>query len=53
MIYRLYDRIGGDVISIEDLLMLSEKHDAWDIYARGITMGINQVEQEGSKSYEV
>ena len=50
LIYRLYDRIGGDVISIEDLLMLSEKHDAWDIYARGITMGINQVEQEGSKN---
>ena len=33
----------------KDLLMLSEKHDAWDIYARGITMGINQVEQEGTK----
>lgn len=49
LIYRLYDRIGGDVISIEDLLMLAEKHNAWDIYARGITMGINQVEQEGSR----
>lgn len=49
LIYRLYNRIGGDVISIEDLLMLSDKHDAWDIYARGITMGINQVEQEGTR----
>ena len=49
LIYRLYNRIGGDVISIEDLLTLSEKHNAWDIYARGITMGINQVEQEGSR----
>lgn len=49
LIYRLYNRVGGDVISIKDLLMLSDKHNAWDIYARGITMGINQVEQEGSR----
>lgn len=49
LIYALYNRIGGDVISIQDLLDLSDKHNAWDIYARGITMGINQVEQEGSR----
>lgn len=49
LIYSLYNRIGGDVISIQDLLTLSEKHNAWDIYSRGITMGINQVEQEGSR----
>ena len=49
LIYSLYNRIGSDVISIQDLLQLADKHDAWDIYSRGITMGINQVEQEGSR----
>ena len=47
LIYKLFARIGRDVPSFEELKeMVKDDPATWDIYARGITVGVNQCEKE-------
>lgn len=52
LMYRLYRRIGMEVPSVEQLLrMCSEDNgEAWSIYRKKCTLGINQVEQPGTSA---
>lgn len=51
LIYKSYLSIGMDPPSVKELLAMCPPHDpAWDIYAKGCTLGINQVEKEGTKA---
>lgn len=46
----VYKRIGIKPIEVNDLLKLIEKDDkVWDIYAKGLTMCINQIEKEKTR----
>ena len=49
LIDRIYKRIGVPKHSVSELLALTEGDDStWEIYRRGCTLGINQVEQPGT-----
>lgn len=49
LIYRAYHRIGMEPPSVRELLDMCSPNDvAWDIYAKGCTLGINQCEQNGT-----
>lgn len=50
LIDKVFKRIGIEHFDVNTLLQLSE-HDekVWDLYANGFTMGMNQVEQDGSR----
>lgn len=51
LIYRVFDRIGITPFSVNALIRKTPPNDeCWDIYSKGITMGINQVEQPLTKS---
>lgn len=51
LIYRVYERIGREPDSVNDLLKICETDNAiWGIYKKGCTIGINQVEQPGTSS---
>ena len=51
LIYKAYERIGREPPSVKELLALCPPEDkAWDVFANGCTMGINQCEQEGTKA---
>ena len=51
LIERVYQRIGIKRHSVNELLKIcSPKDKVWDVYKKGCTMGINQVEQPGTKS---
>lgn len=46
----VYKRIGIKPIEVNDLLKLIEKDEkVWDIYAKGLTMCINQIEKEKTR----
>lgn len=46
----IYKRIGIKQPSVSELLDIIEDNDkVWNIYKNGYTLGVNQVEQEGSK----
>lgn len=47
--YKVFDRIGMEPPSVTDLLEMCPPNDpAWDVYAKGATIGINQVEKTGT-----
>lgn len=51
LIYRTYQKIGINPPSVTELLKLCPPKDkAWEIYSKGCTIGINQVEQTGTSS---
>lgn len=51
LIYRTYHRIGIEPPSVTELLKMCPPEDkAWDIYANGCTLGINQCEQQGTSA---
>ena len=51
LISRGYERAGIPLPSVNALLKMSPPEDpCWDIYRRGCTIGINQVEQPGTSS---
>lgn len=51
LIYKAYHRIGIEPPSVKELLAMCPPDDAvWDVYARGCTLGINQVEKEGTRA---
>ena len=51
LIYKIYNRMGIEIPSEKELLELCEKDgDAWDIYKKQCTLGINQCEQPGTAS---
>ncbi len=51
LISRGYERAGIPLPSVNELLKMSPPEDpCWDIYRRGCTIGINQVEQPGTSS---
>lgn len=50
-IYRTYQMLGTEPPNVQTLLEQCTSDDpAWDIYKRGCTIGINQVEQSGTAS---
>ena len=50
LIDKVFKRIGIEHFDVNTLLKLSEKDDkVWSLYADGFTMGMNQVEQDGSR----
>lgn len=50
-IYRTYQMLGTEPPNVQTLLEQCTPDDpAWDIYKRGCTIGINQVEQSGTAS---
>lgn len=50
LINKVFKRIGIDHFDVNKLLELCDDNDkVWDLYANGFTMGMNQVEQEGSR----
>lgn len=54
LIDKIYKRIDIKQHSIDELLKLCEENPAvWDVYKKGCTMGINQLEQPASKSKAV
>lgn len=49
LMYKVFDRIGIDPPSVTELLEMCPPDDpAWDVYAKGATIGINQVEKTGT-----
>lgn len=51
LIYKAYQRIGMEPPSVKELLAMCPPEDpAWDVFANGCTMGINQCEQEGTRA---
>jgi DNA polymerase III alpha subunit len=49
-IHRVYQRIGLNPHDVNQLIDITkDDKSTWDIYAKGYTMGINQVEQNGTK----
>ena len=51
LIYKAYKRIGREPPSVKELLAMCPPEDpAWDVYANGCTMGINQCEKEGTRA---
>ena len=51
MIDKVFKRIGIDHFDVNKLLELTENNDkVWALYANGFTVGMNQVEQDGSKN---
>lgn len=51
LISKGYERAGIPLPSVNELLEMSPPEDpCWDIYRRGCTIGINQVEQPGTSS---
>lgn len=51
LIYKAYRRIGREPPSVKELLKMCPPDDpAWDIFAKGCTLGINQCEQEGTRA---
>ena len=51
LIYKAYERIGREPPSVKELLEMCPPEDpAWDVYANGCTMGINQCEKEGTRA---
>lgn len=51
LIYKAYERIGREPPSVKELLEMCPPEDkAWDVFANGCTMGINQCEQEGTRA---
>lgn len=51
LISRGYERAGIPLPSVNELLKMAPPEDpCWDIYRRGCTIGINQVEQPGTSS---
>lgn len=49
LIYRAYHRIGMEPPSVQELIqMCTPSDEAWDVYAKGCTLGINQCEQVGT-----
>lgn len=50
LIDKVFKRIGIEHFNVNQLLKLCENDKkTWDLYANGFTIGINQVEQDGSK----
>lgn len=50
LIDKVFKRIGIEHFDVNTLLKLSENDNkVWDLYANGYTMGMNQVEQDGSR----
>lgn len=50
LIDKVFKRIGMEQFDVNELLRRSENDDkVWDLYAKGFTIGLNQVEQEGTK----
>jgi DNA polymerase III alpha subunit len=50
-IQKVYDRIGVEPHDVNDLLQVCEGNQkVWDVYKNGWTLGINQVEQTGTRS---
>lgn len=51
LIYKAYERIGREPPPVKELLAMCPPEDpAWDVYANGCTMGINQCEKEGTRA---
>lgn len=51
LIYRAYHSVNMEPPTVQELLAMCPPDDpAWDIYAKGCTLGINQVEQTGTAS---
>ena len=51
LIYKAYERIGREPPSVKELLAMCPPEDpAWNVYANGCTMGINQCEKEGTRA---
>lgn len=51
LIYRSYHRIGMEPPSVKELLeMCPPDDDAWKVYERGCTLGINQCEKDGTRN---
>ncbi|HPE08153.1 MAG TPA: PHP domain-containing protein [Saprospiraceae bacterium] len=51
LIYRVYGKIGLQPHSVSELLAMCPSDDkVWDIYKKGCTLGINQVEQSGTSA---
>ena len=49
LMYKVFDRIGMEPPSVTELLEMCPPNDpAWDVYAKGATIGINQVEKTGT-----
>ena len=47
--YKVFDRIGMEPPSVTELLAMCPPNDpAWGVYAKGATIGINQVEKTGT-----
>ena len=50
LIYRVYERINQPVHDVRELIKLNKNNQkTWSIYKNGYTIGINQVEQNGTK----
>lgn len=50
VIKRVYQRIGVEPHDVNELIEISKDNEKiWSIYSKGYTMGINQVEQNGTK----
>lgn len=51
LIYKAYHRIGIEPPPVKELFAMCPPDDAaWDVYAKGCTLGINQVEKEGTRA---
>lgn len=51
LIYKAYERIGREPPPVKELLAMCPPEDpAWDVYANGCTMGINQCEKKGTRA---
>lgn len=47
---KIYDRIGIEPLTIDELIKKTENDKkTWDIYSNGLTLCVNQVEQEATK----
>ena len=50
LIDKVFRRIGIEQFDVNELLRRSENDEkVWDLYANGYTIGLNQVEQDGTK----
>jgi len=51
LIFKTYQRLGMEPHSVNELLKLCPPEDeAWSVYKKGCTLGINQVEKTGTSS---
>lgn len=49
LISKVFERIGIDSFNVNELIKrVSNDDKVWDLYAKGYTLGLNQVEKEGS-----